>query len=130
MPRRVITRVTFALAAFAAGGFIGVAVTLHHRSLPPLGLILGLAVVAAWGIGLRVVGPTRTLALAGLLGVLVAQMVLSSGIGGSFVVVAEPLGYGLTLGVVIVALLVLAWPRLPSPSRYDRGRPTHEGTRK
>jgi N-acetyl-1-D-myo-inositol-2-amino-2-deoxy-alpha-D-glucopyranoside deacetylase len=130
MPHPVITRVLAPLGALGVGVFIGAVVTVHHRSLPPFGLILGLVLVAAWAIALRVLAHTRTLALFGVLGVFVAQMMLSAGVGGSFVVVAEPLGYGLTLGVVIVSLLVLAWPKLPSPSRYDGAWPTREGTRK
>ena len=109
------------------GVFIGAVVTLHHRSLPPLGLILGLVLVAGWGIALRVLDRGRTLAIAGVLGVFIAQIMLSAGVGGSFVVVAEPLGYALTLGVVVVSLLVLAWPKLPSPSRYDDIRVIREG---
>jgi hypothetical protein len=127
MARTVLSATLPALGAFVAGVFIGAVVTLHHRSLPPLGLILGLVLVAAYVMGLRVLGKNRTLALSGVLGVLVTQMVLSAGLGGSFVVVAEPLGYGLTLGVVVIALVVLAWPKLPSAARYDGARPTREG---
>lgn len=115
------------LGALVVGVFIGAVVTLHHRSLPPLGLILGLVLVAGWGIALRVLDRGRTLAIAGVLGVFIAQIMLSAGVGGSFVVVAEPLGYALTLGVVVVSLLVLAWPKLPSPSRYDVTRVIREG---
>lgn len=127
MARTVISATLPALGALAAGVFIAAVVTLHHRSLPPLGLLLGLALVAAYIIGLRVLGKNRTLALSGVLGVLVTQMVLSAGLGGSFVVVAEPLGYGLTVGVVVIALVVLAWPKLPSAARYDEALPTREG---
>ena len=109
------------------GLFIGAIVTLHHRSFPPGGLILGLALVAAWGIGLRVLGRNRGLALAGLAGVIAAQLALSTGRGGSFIVLAEPLGNGLTLGVVVIGLLVLAWPRLHAPGRYDGKRSNRKG---
>jgi hypothetical protein len=109
------------------GVFIGVITTLHHRSFAPGGLILGLALVAAWGVGLRVLGRNRGLALAGLIGVLAAQLVLSAGVGGSFIVIAGPLGYALTLGVVLIGVLVLAWPRFQAAGRYDGSRTNREG---
>lgn len=109
------------------GVFIGAVATLHHRSFAPGGLILGLALIAAWGIGLRVLGRNRGLALSGLLGVLTAQLVLSAGVGGSFIVLAGPLGYALTLGVVVIGVLVLAWPRFQARGRYDGKQPVREG---
>lgn len=119
MTRSALGHALIGLLTGVLGLFLGAVVTLHHRSFPPGGLILGLLLVAAWGVGLRVIGQDRTLALVGLLGVLAAQLLLSSGLGGSFVVVAEPLGYALTLGVVMIGAVVLGWPRVTRVSRYD-----------
>lgn len=119
MTRSALGHALIGLLTGVLGLFLGAVVTLHHRSFPPGGLILGLLLVTAWGMGLRVIGQDRTLALVGLLGVLAAQLLLSSGLGGSFVVVAEPLGYALTLGVVMIGAVVLGWPRVTRVSRYD-----------
>jgi len=119
MTRSALGHALIGLLTGVLGLFLGAVVTLHHRSFPPGGLILGLLLVTAWGVGLRVIGQDRTLALVGLLGVLAAQLLLSSGLGGSFVVVAEPLGYALTLGVVMIGAVVLGWPRVTRVSRYD-----------
>lgn len=112
------------LAGYAGAGvvglFIGVITTLHHRSFAPGGLVLGLGLVIAWAAGLRLISRSRTVTFVGLLGVLAAQLVLASGIRDSFVVIAGPLGYALTLGVVLIALLALGWPDVQGPSRYDR----------
>lgn len=118
MPRWLATSVV-ALVVAVLGVVLGLIVTVYHRSLPPGGLIVGLALITGWGVGLRLIGRGRLFAFTGLLGVLLAQLLLSAGIGGSFVVVVGPLGYALTLGSVLVALVVLAWPELPARSRYD-----------
>ena len=127
MTRQRLVSLGLLLLTGVLGVFIGAVATLHHRSFAPGGLILGLGLIAAWGIGLRVLGRNRSLALAGLLGVLAAQLVLSAGLGGSFIVLAGPLGYALTLGVVLIGVLVLAWPRFQATGRYDGGRPVREG---
>lgn len=113
------TALGIGIATSLTGVFLGTIVTFHHRSFAPFGLIIGLILVATWGMGLRIVGHDRALAFVGLLGVLAAQLLLSAGVGGSFVVIAEPLGYTLTLGVALIAMVVLAWPRVPAVSRYD-----------
>ena len=127
MPPQRLLSVGLAALVGVIGVFIGTIVTLHHRSVPPGGLILGLVLVAAWGVGLRVVSRNRLLAMVGLVGVFVAQLLLSGGFGGSFIVLAEPLGYALTLGVVIISVLVLAWPRFQAAARYDGNPSTEEG---
>lgn len=93
------------------GVIIGVVVTLHHRSIPPLGIIASLLVVGAFGSGLRLVTPGRGACLAGLLGMLAAQLILSAGSTNSVVVAQGVLGYAFTLGTVVVAVVVLAWPQ-------------------
>lgn len=100
------------------GIIIGIVVTLHHRSVPPVGIIATLVVVAAWGGGLRLTTPGRGAALAGMLALLAAQFVLAAGSQTSIIVGAGLLGYVFTLGTVLVAVVVLAWPEtaLKTPS--------------
>lgn len=99
------------------GVIIGVVVTLHHRSIPPWGVVLALLVVAAWGGGLRLLTPGRGATLAGLLAMLSAQFVLAAGSQTSIVVGAGALGYLFTLGSVLVAVVALAWPELPAQAK-------------
>jgi hypothetical protein len=104
-------------AVVVMGVIIGIIVTLHHRSLPPWGVIAALLVVTAWGVGLRLTTPGRGATLAGLLAMLTAQFVLAAGSQTSIIVGAGALGYVLTLGSVLVAVVALAWPEVPSQSK-------------
>lgn len=126
MPRWLVMGFA-ALVVGALGVVLGLIVTVYHRALPPVGLLVGLALITGWGVGLRLIWRGRLFAFTGLLGVLLAQLLLSTGIGGSFVVVVGPLGYSLSLGSVVVALLALAWPELPARSRYDGTVPSRKG---
>jgi hypothetical protein len=92
------------------GVIIGLVVTLHHRSLPPLGVVVALMIVAAWGAALRLMVPGRALTLAGLLAALGAQFVLTAGSTTSIIVGQGLVGYVFTLGTVLIAVVVLAWP--------------------
>jgi hypothetical protein len=107
-------RLILTSAVVVMGVIIGIVVTLHHRSIPPWGVIAALLVVAAWGVGLRLTTPGRGATLAGLLAMLGAQFVLAAGSQTSIIVGAGALGYVLTLGSVLVAVVVLAWPEVPS----------------
>ena len=99
------------------GVIIGVVVTLHHRSFPPVGVVVGLLIVAAWGTGLRLTTPGRGATLAGLLAMLGAQFVLAAGSYTSIIVGAGSLGYSLTLGTVLISVIVLAWPEATPQSQ-------------
>jgi len=104
-------------AVVVMGVIIGIVVTLHHRSVPPWGIIAALLVVAAWGAGLRLTTPGRGATLAGLLAMLTAQFVLAAGSNTSIIVGAGALGYVLTLGSVLVAVVALAWPEVSSQTK-------------
>jgi len=104
-------------AVVVMGTIIGIVVTLHHRSIPPWGIIAALLVVAAWGAGLRLTTPGRGATLAGLLAMLTSQFVLAAGSHTSIIVGAGALGYVLTLGSVLVAVVALAWPEVPSQAK-------------
>lgn len=92
------------------GVVVGILVTLHHRSVPPWGVVVALAVLLAFGVGLRLTTPGRGATLAGLLAMIGAQFVLAAGNTTSVVVSQGVLGYVFTLGTVLIALIVLAWP--------------------
>ena len=91
----------------------GIAVVNHQFSVGvvPVGLIIGLLLIAAFLAGCRLLFPGRQVAIFGALGVLVAVGLLSteSG-GGSILVPAGTLGYALTYGPVLIMLVALAWP--------------------
>lgn len=100
-----------------AGGLL----TISHQQVVsvaggavPIGVIVALVVVGALVAGLRIVFDSRTIAACAAAGVIVVAGVFSqSGPGGSVLVPANLPGYAWVYGSVLIALLVLAWPRLP-----------------
>ena len=117
----MVARIAGYVGVWFAGLFVGLITTLQHRGFAPGGLVLGLGMVVAFAIGLRLVSRSRAVTFSGLLGVLTAQLLLASGIRNSFVVTADPLGYALTLGVVIIAVVALGWPDVQRRAGYDGG---------
>ena len=104
---------TIIASAFAAviGAGVGVITTFTHRQLPPIGIIAGLAIVAALIAGFRLVFDSRIIAGAAALGVLFAIAALAlPGAGGSVVVADGVLGYVWVLGAPLIAVAVLLWP--------------------
>jgi N-acetyl-1-D-myo-inositol-2-amino-2-deoxy-alpha-D-glucopyranoside deacetylase len=104
----------FSIVALVSGLALGAIAVVNHQYLVgvvPLGLIVGLVLIAAFVAGCRLLFPGRQVAIFGSLGLLVAVGVLSmqSG-GGSILVPASPLGYALTYGPVLIVLVGLAWP--------------------
>jgi hypothetical protein len=106
----LIDRLVVTGGVIAVGVLIGVLTTLHHLSIPPWGVVVALVVLLAWGVGLRLITPGRGATLAGLLAALGAQFVLAAGSQTSIIVSASLMGYVFTLGGVVIALVVLAWP--------------------
>jgi hypothetical protein len=79
----------------------------------PYGLIIALAGVTLLLVGLRLVLPSRIGAILAAVGVVGALGVLSQpSDGGSVLVPANIMGYVWILAPGIIALIVLAWPRL------------------
>jgi N-acetyl-1-D-myo-inositol-2-amino-2-deoxy-alpha-D-glucopyranoside deacetylase len=104
----------FSILALVSGLTLGAIAVVNHQyrlGVVPVGLIVGLLLIAAFVAGCRLLFPGRQVAIFGSLGVLVAVGVLStqSG-GGSILVPASPLGYALTYGPVLIVLVGLAWP--------------------
>jgi len=129
---------TIVLAAVTGAG-VGFVLTFTHRQyvvelagVPiPLGLIGGLAVVAALLAGMRLAFGERIAPLAAALGVIVASAILAvPGASGSILVFDDPLGYAWAVGPTVVAFVVLGWPerrrrpvepRAPIVRRVDLG---------
>lgn len=106
-----------ALATGIATGALGTvtqAWTLPIDSIDvPVGLIGALVVTAALLTGLRLLFDTRAVALSASLGLLGTIAALSAeSAGGSVLVPATLAGYGWVYGSAIIALLVIAWPRI------------------
>lgn len=117
---KILTIVATAIGGTCAG-FIFTAV--HQATVAvgsitiPLGLIIGLGGTTALLLGLRITFDSRLLSAVGALAVLSATALLSAPTaGGSIVVPANPAGYLWTFGSALIALVVLAWPRVVGPA--------------
>ena len=80
----------------------------------PIGLIFACVGLALLLVGLRLILPTRTVAVLAAVGSvgMVAILTLPSP-GGSVLIPANVAGYIWTFAPTIIALVVLAWPRRP-----------------
>ena len=99
------------LAALVVGVVIGVLGTFGHRSLVPVGLVLGLVASVGAAVWMRsTFGPMSVMAY--LVGWVVAVQVLAAGgPGGDTQVVADATGYVWAYGTVLLVLAVLWLPR-------------------
>ena len=112
---RLLGRIGIAVVAVAVGAMVGVVTTFAHRQLPPWGLLGGLLIIAALLVGARLAFGGRLVAGAAAVGVVGAVLVLTlQSTGGAVLVADDPLGTAWTLGVAIIAVVALAWPR-PRP---------------
>ncbi|MBC7723624.1 MAG: PIG-L family deacetylase [Burkholderiaceae bacterium] len=84
----------------------------------PTGLILGLAAIAAVIVGLRVLYDNRIVAGAASVGILgmIALLSLESAGGSVLIPATDTVGYFI-YGPVLIAGLVLAWPKIVQPTR-------------
>lgn len=104
----------FSILALVFGLSLGGIAVVNHQfevGAVPVGLVIGLILIAAFLVGCRLLFPGRQVAIFGSAGLLVAIGLLSteSG-GGSILVPAGTLGYALTYGPVLIVLVALAWP--------------------
>jgi hypothetical protein len=119
------SRIGTLLVAFLVGALYGAVATVGHRqelrigdvSLP-WGLVAALAGVAALLVGIRLVAGGRGAAAAAAAGIvgMVALLTLP-GPGGSVLVVGDLVGTVWSVGPALIAVLVVAWPKLPSARR-------------
>lgn len=112
------TTVASSLVAAVLGAGVGLVTTFAHRQyvvdlgIPaPFGIFIGLAIVGALLVGLRLVFDSRIVAAAGAVGVLGAILVLTiPGAGGSQVVFGDAIGFAWALAPVVIAAVVVGMP--------------------
>jgi N-acetyl-1-D-myo-inositol-2-amino-2-deoxy-alpha-D-glucopyranoside deacetylase len=119
------TRLVSSILALALGAFAGGVLTVIHQASTtigdiavPWGLIVALVLTAALLSGLRLVYETRLIpgfATIGLLGT--AALLALQSAGGSVIVPDNPAGVTWTIGAVLIAAVVLAWPRVTPRKR-------------
>ena len=102
------------LGGGAALGFLG---TLGHQSLPPVGVAIALITAGLYLAGLRAWGGVRTPATAGAVGLGVVVGGMATVTDGSVLVPGNGVGYAWLLGVAMIALVVLGWPRIQRAPR-------------
>ncbi|MEO6826994.1 MAG: hypothetical protein ABI255_04435 [Microbacteriaceae bacterium] len=98
---------------FGALGTVANQSVLRLGSIPlPWGVTAGLVGVGCLLIGLRLVSDSRATALAAGIGVVVAVALLSQkSFGGSVLVPANLTGVIWTVGPVLIAAVVIGWPK-------------------
>jgi hypothetical protein len=116
------TRLGPSLLAALVGLALGVVGTFNHRgviavgdALLPWGLVVAVLGAACFLVGLRLYSGSRAVTLAGALGLIVPIFVFSlQGPGGSVVIVQDVPGLVWDFVPALIAVGVLAWPRLPA----------------
>ncbi len=109
------------MLALLVGAFVGSVTTVIHQSsivvlgIPiPWGLIVSLATVAAYLLGLRLVRGERGSVIFGALGVLLSIFVFSQRSQGGSVLVPDNLaGSVWAIAPTLIATIIVAWPKLP-----------------
>lgn len=120
-------RIGTILAAFAIGALYGAVATIGHRATLrigevaiPWGLVAALVGVTALILGIRLVVPGRATAAAAAAGIVIVIALLTlPGPGGSVLVVSDLSGTIWSIAPALIAVLVVAWPELPSRRRAD-----------
>ncbi|MCP2369100.1 peptidoglycan/LPS O-acetylase OafA/YrhL [Agromyces flavus] len=120
--RSLASRLGTLAVAFLVGLVYGTITTVGHRHAwqlgevtIPWGLVLGLIGVAALLVGIRLVAGGRAAAIAAAVGVVGAVALLSlPGPGGSVLMPSGVAGTVWAVGPALIAVLVVAWPSLPS----------------
>ena len=127
----LVSRIAALLLATVLGAFAGATLTVVHQAtvtlgalVVPWGIIVALLITAAMLLGMRLVFQTRWVAAGATLGLLAVSAALAmQSLGGSVLVPANPAGYTWTFGPVLIAGIVLSWPRLPSRQQPPRQSP-------
>lgn len=105
--------------AFATGAAMGFVLTFTHRQYLveigsvtlPLGLVGGLAIVAALLAGMRLAFGERLTPIAAAAGLLVgAGILVLPGNNGSLYLEDDPLGYVWVLAPTVLAIVIIGWP--------------------
>ncbi|WP_395640740.1 hypothetical protein [Pseudolysinimonas sp.] len=121
--------------AFATGAAMGFVLTFTHRqylvevggATIPLGLIGGLAIVAALIAGMRLAFAERLSPILAAAGVLVgAGILVLPGTNGSLYLETDPLGYVWVLAPTLLAIVIIGWPDRRPGAQSNRPAPTYE----
>jgi hypothetical protein len=115
-------RIRTLVIAALIGIVYGTVATIGHRHAwqvgdvtIPWGLVAGLVGVAALLLGIRLVAGGRGASLAAAIGVVAAVALFSlPGPGGSVMVASGLVGTVWSVGPALIAVLIVAWPSLPS----------------
>ena len=115
-----LVKIVSSVIALVLGGFVGAMLTVTHQATTqigaiavPWGIIAAVVLAAALLVGLRLVFESRIVAGFAAIGLLGVVAVLSvKGAGGSILVPGNVAGYIWTFAPAVIALLVLAWPRV------------------
>lgn len=119
------SRVIGIVLAFLVGLAYGAIGTVAHAWAPsvlgialPVGLVLGILGVAMLLVGLRIVLGDRLAASAAALGaILMIGILLLESTGGSVLIPQGIAGMVWTIAPGLIAVLVVAWPKLPERNR-------------
>lgn len=131
----LFTRVATCVLALLVGALTGAILTVSHQAsillgsvVVPWGIIAAIIVTTALLAGLRIVFETRIVAGCAALGLLgVAAFLALQSAGGSILVPSNVVGYVWTFAPVIIAGVVLAWPRINPASRGTIKVPAAKG---
>ncbi|PZQ88116.1 MAG: hypothetical protein DI534_11625 [Leifsonia xyli] len=108
---QLLARLGIALVAAAIGAILGTILTFAHAEQPPLLLIAGLLVVAAYVLGARLALGDAIATAAAALGPVGALLVLTLAPGDEIVIVADDaLGTAWAIGVPVAALAAVICP--------------------
>jgi hypothetical protein len=99
--------------AFLGGIIIAFVVTVVHAVSFPWVVGVGLVVVAAYLLALRLFDPNRITTVAGMLGIVLTIFILAQrSPGGSVLIAATDAGNSWVLGSAFVSGLIAVWPSL------------------
>lgn len=102
-----------AMVSALAGAAVGLIATFAHQSLPPLGIVLALGTAGLLLIGLRLWAPSRAAVGGAAAGLVTVSAILALPMSGSNIVVpANPVGYTWLIGLMVLATMTVAWPRI------------------
>ncbi|NQX29360.1 PIG-L family deacetylase [Microbacteriaceae bacterium VKM Ac-2854] len=133
-PPTLLGRITSGALALAIGAVVGVITTVAHQSTVtiagaalPLGLFASVLAVVFLLLGMRLVMYDRLVAFCTAMGILAAIGVLAvRSTGGSVLIPANTAGVVWTFAPALIALLVIAWPRLPQSRSSKGATPIHD----
>lgn len=121
------TRLVLCVGALFMGLLVGSITTVAHQNVAtvfgidiPWGMILSLIVLIGFLVGLRIVVQDRLILLCAALGIIGMVFLLSlRSLGGSVLVPNNLLGTIWAIAPTLIAIVVVAWPKLPEHRRGE-----------